>query len=206
MKKIISYSLWGDKPMYTMGAIENAIQAKEIYPDWVCRFYIGKSVPDEIVKQLQSMDNTECVLMDEWGDWTAMFWRFYPASDDDVNVCVIRDCDSRLSIREKMAVDEWLKSDKGVHIMRDHPHHTAPIMGGMWGVKIGVLKNMVSMIKNYFKGDFWQVDQNFLGECVYPLIKGDSMVHDEFFEKKPFPMRRDGNKFVGEKIYIYENR
>ena len=34
-----------------------------------------------------------------------------------------RDCDSRLNKREKLAVDELLKSDKNFHIMRDHPWH-----------------------------------------------------------------------------------
>jgi len=37
MKKIISFSLWGDNPIYTQGAIRNAELAKEVYPDWVCR-------------------------------------------------------------------------------------------------------------------------------------------------------------------------
>jgi len=34
-KKIISFSLWGDKPMYTIGAIKNAKLAEEIYPGWI---------------------------------------------------------------------------------------------------------------------------------------------------------------------------
>ena len=38
MKKIIAFSLWGDQPKYTVGAIKNADLAKEIYPDWTCRF------------------------------------------------------------------------------------------------------------------------------------------------------------------------
>ena len=58
MKKIISFSLWGDNPKYTIGAIKNAEIAKEIYPDWICRFYLGKSTPIEIVKDLYGRDNT----------------------------------------------------------------------------------------------------------------------------------------------------
>jgi hypothetical protein len=50
MKKIISYSLWGDLPLYTVGAISNAKQAKEIYPGWICRFYIHEpTVPQWVV-------------------------------------------------------------------------------------------------------------------------------------------------------------
>ena len=52
MKKLICYSLWGDDPKYTIGAIKNAEQIKEIYPGWIARFYCGTSVPQDIVLQL----------------------------------------------------------------------------------------------------------------------------------------------------------
>ncbi len=32
--KYVSYSLWGDNPIYGVGAIKNMHQVKEIYPDW----------------------------------------------------------------------------------------------------------------------------------------------------------------------------
>lgn len=202
MKKIISFSLWGDNPIYTQGAIRNAELAKEIYPDWVCRYYVGKSTPTDIVVKLQNFDNTEVIVMDNDGDWTGMFWRFYPASEDDVDVMISRDCDSRLNAREKEAVDEWLSSDKGFHIMRDHPSHGTEILGGMWGSKKGVIINMKELIDEYGKGDFWQVDQNFLREKIYPIIRLDSIVHDEYHNyntnKKKFPNERMNKEFVGD--------
>ena len=202
MKKIISFSLWGDNPKYTIGAIENAKLAKEIYPDWVCRYYVGTSTPDNIWDVLDGMDNTELIDMGVDGDWTGMFWRFYPASEDDVDVFIVRDTDSRLSQREKSAVDEWLKSDKGLHIMRDHPYHTSLIMGGMWGMKKGTFPKMKELIEIYKGGSFWQVDQNFLNKFVYPVCKNTSYVHDEFFNledwKKQFPTERKNKEFVGD--------
>jgi hypothetical protein len=198
MKKIISFSLWGDNPIYTIGAIRNAELSKEIYPDWICRYYIGKSTPKVIIDKLNSFDNTEVIEMKFDGDWTGMFWRFYAAGDEDVDVVIVRDCDSRVNIREKEAVDEWLNSDKGFHIMRDHPYHTTEILGGMWGSKKGVLSNIKNLIDAYVKGNFWQVDQNFLKEQIYPQIKNNCLVHDEFFEKKPFPSKRQKNLFVGQ--------
>ena len=158
MKKIISFSLWGDNPVYTQGAIRNAELAKEIYPDWVCRYYIGKSTPNDIVVKLQNFDNTEVIVMDSDGDWTGMFWRFYPASEGDVDVMISRDCDSRLNNRERDAVNEWLSSDKGFHIMRDHPWHKTSILGGMWGSRKGIVNEMKTLIDSYVKGNFWQVD------------------------------------------------
>ena len=50
--------------------------------------------------------------------------------------------------------------------MRDHPQHATEILGGMWGVRNNLLPNMVGMINDYVKGDFWQVDQNFLREIM----------------------------------------
>jgi hypothetical protein len=200
MKKVISFSLWGDNPKYTIGAIENAEQSKTIYPDWICRFYCGKSVPLDIIEKLKSYNNVEVIEMDEDGDWNGMFWRFYACEDADVMIS--RDTDSRLSVREKLAVDEWLESDKDFHIMRDHPYHNALILGGMWGARNGVLKNIISIINQYNKGNFWQVDQNFLREKIYPIIKDNSFIHDEFMKfenwSKSFPSERKNKEFVGD--------
>ena len=203
MKKVISFCLWGTNPRYTIGALKNADLAEEIYPDWVCRYYVGKSVPLNIIDQLILKNNTELVIMNEEGDWRGMFWRFYPASDDTVDVMISRDTDSRLSLREKAAVDEWLSSDKEFHIMRDFPGHDAPIMGGMWGVRGDLLRDMVRQINSYSKGDFWQVDQNFLRAVIYPQIRDRAIVHDEFFEMKPFPTARPpGTDNKGEPMHF----
>lgn len=195
--KVISFSIWGDNPTYTIGAVKNADLAKQLYPDWKCWFYVGTSCPKEIVKQLKARDNCLVIPMEDEGDWTGMFWRFLPASDPSVEVMLSRDTDSRLNQREKEAVEEWLSSDKSFHIMRDHPYHATAILGGMWGCKYPALKDMDKLMSNYSKGDFWQVDQNFLRDVVYHKVKDDCMVHDEFFEKKPFPSARSDKNFVG---------
>lgn len=208
MKKIISFSLWGDNPKYTIGAIKNAQLALKIYPDWVCRFYCAYSVPLEIIDGLKRFKNVEVVEMDDKGNWEGMFWRFFACEDSDIMLS--RDTDSRLSMREKLAVDEWLKSDKSFHIMRDHPHHKIEILGGMWGCKNGILKDIRNLIKEYKKGDYWQIDQEFLKDVVYNRIKNDVFVHDEFFnyetDSKKFPCVRQNYEFVGDVFDENENR
>ena len=208
MKKIISFSLWGTNPIYNIGAIRNAELAKLIYPDWTCRFYCGQSVPNSIINELKKFKNVEIVLMEEDGDWTGMFWRFYACEDSDIMIS--RDTDSRLSEREKLAVDEWISSDKDFHIMRDHPYHTTEILGGMWGVRNGLLKNMKQLINDYTKGDFWQVDQNFLREKIYPLVVNNSFTHDTYFNyntnSKQFPSKSINKEFVGDVFDENENR
>ena len=195
--KVISFSLWGDNPIYTVGAIRNAELAETIYPDWQCWFYVGTSVPSSVVNDLEARDNCVVMKREEEGDWSGMFWRFLPASNPLVDVMISRDCDSRLNLREKEAVDAWLESDKSFHIMRDHPYHTTEILGGMWGVKHPKLKNLNLLMAEYQGGEFWQVDQNFLKEIVYDKVREDSLVHDEFFENRPFPSKREGKEFVG---------
>jgi len=195
--KVISFSLWGDNPVYTVGAIRNAELAETIYPDWQCWFYVGSSVPEEILSDLENRSNCTVIRMEEEGNWSGMFWRFYPASLSEVEVMISRDTDSRLNKREKAAVDEWIESDKGFHIMRDHPWHNTEILGGMWGAKRGVIPSMSTMCVEYVKGEFWQVDQNFLREEVWPLVGENFLVHDEFFSNKPFPTKREGKEFVG---------
>ena len=203
-KKIISYSLWGTDTRYTLGAIKNAELASQVYPDWVCRFHVGKDTPVDIVDKLKVMKNTEVFQRSEECNWTGMFWRFEDASDPTVDIMICRDVDSRLTRREKNAVDQWLDSDKDFHIMRDHPYHATHILGGMWGVRGKLLAEMTTYIKNYVKGDFWQVDQNFLREVVYPLVQNHSFVHDEFFGNyfdkvtHSYPNKRDEKHFIGQ--------
>ena len=198
MTKIIAFSLWGDDPKYTVGAVKNAKLAKEIYPGWQCHFYIGDGVPSSIIEQL--MEEEAVVIMTKGGGWNATFWRFYSADSNDLFIS--RDTDSRLNLREKAAVDEWLASDKDFHIMRDHPYHQTEILAGMWGCRNGILKGVKDMIHDYDMREYdgvYQNDQNFLREIIYPMIKDRAIVHDEYFERKPFPTRRMNEQdFVGQ--------
>ncbi len=47
-----------------------------------------------------------------------MMWRWFPISDDFVDIFSSRDSDSTLIQREKDSVDVWLKSNNLFHIMR----------------------------------------------------------------------------------------
>jgi hypothetical protein len=209
MTKIIAFSLWGKDSKYTIGAVRNAELAKDIYPGWICRFYTGDDVSEDIEKQL--LDNGAEVCKMDGSSWNGMFWRFLAADGNDIMIS--RDTDSRLGTREKAAVDEWLASDKDFHIMRDHPYHGTEILGGMWGCRNGILNGIQEMIHDYDKGEFdnkWQVDQNFLREEIYPLVLHKAMVHDEYFNdpttRQPFPTSRiNAQDFVGQVYDEFDN-
>lgn len=203
--KLITFSLWGIDPKYLIGAIENARLAALIYPGWTCRFYVGQSVPFPILYELNLLDNVQIVEKPALGDWRGMFWRFEPAGEKDVEVMISRDTDSRLNSREKAAVDEWIASDKGFHIMRDHPHHKFPVLGGMWGAKKGVLPDIKELIGEFAQEDKYGTDYEFFAQAVIPRIANNVMVHDEFFDGQPFPLKREGLEFVGEVFDEYNN-
>jgi hypothetical protein len=179
MKKIISFSLWGSVKNYTIGAIRNAELAPKIYPDWVCRFYVDPaSVPGEVLNTLVNL-GCEVAPMSA-GNFTATLWRFLPASDSDVALMLSRDTDSRLTERERIAVEEWLASGKSFHIIRDHPDHQYRIMAGMWGCRCANLRDMKDLIEKAVLEDRRQVDQDFLLKHVYPRVRDDCFIHDEF--------------------------
>ncbi len=130
MNKIISFSLYGNKPNFQVGAIVNTIEAKRIYPTWRCRFYTTDN--NTICEQLEYL-GAEIVRMDDWPDGN-MFWRFLAV--DDADICICRDADSVVNEREMGAVKEWLESDYQWHGMHDHRSHgRISLMGGMWGYR-----------------------------------------------------------------------
>ena len=204
MKNVISFSLWGDNMMYWKGALENIELAKLFYPGFICRFYIDQSAKSELIQSIQG-ENVEVVLVDSKDSFHGMFWRFWASEDPEVDIFLSRDTDSRISQREIYAVMEWANSDKDFHIMRDHPYHTVPILGGMWGSRNGIMKKVGLMDKIEEWNQFYRkgIDQDFLGEKIYPLVKDTSFEHSEFGlnfggQTHPFPTQRENYEFVGE--------
>lgn len=204
MKNVIAYSLWGDHPMYWIGALRNIEQVKEFFPNWICRFYIDDSCDKKLIETIKG-DNVEVILVNSKDSFHGMFWRFWASEDPEVDGFLSRDCDSRFSNREIYAIREWIQSDKDFHIMRDHPYHAVPILGGMWGCRNGLMKKigLSKMIEDWGQFQRKGIDQDFLGECVYPLVKDLSMEHSEFNlnyggETRPFPTIRNNYEFVGD--------
>jgi hypothetical protein len=199
--KIISFSLWGNDPKYNIGAIKNSELANIYYPDWICRFYVAQNTPKETIRILKLKKNTEVIETNEIGNWKFTLKRFIPFSEQNVDLFISRDCDSRISAREFYAVNEWANSDKKFHIMKDHPFHgNFPILAGMFGAKKGIVNDINQLIneyKNQNLNEEYHFDQIFLLKYIWPKIKDDLIIHDEFFNKKLFPTIRINNEFVG---------
>jgi hypothetical protein len=202
----ISFSLWGNDPMYCVGAIRNAELIGKIYPGWMMVVYADRTVPSEVTEKLAKIG----VTLRKPPCSNGMFWRFFIADDPKVERFLVRDADSRLNIREAGAVKEWIESGKAVHIIADHPGHTPPIGGGLWGAVRGAVPNMSKLIEacEYSKMEskretVYNTDQRFLGDVIWPLVKNNCLIHDLCYHRtrrgaRPFPAKFSDERFVGE--------
>jgi len=190
MKKIISFSLWGNDKKYLIGALENIKLQKQLFPKWTCRFYVHNEVPKEY--KIKLMETEGCEVVQKTGDLGShmdkpgMFWRFEVLKDKDVERFIARDVDSRLSLRDRSCVLDWIASKKEFHIIRDHAMHGTRIMGGMWGATQNFINriNYDELIDKFSKLEYknmYATDQEFLGRMIYPLLFAyDVCIHDNF--------------------------
>jgi protein O-GlcNAc transferase len=210
MKKIISYSLWGDDPKYLYGALSNIKNQSLFYPTWICRFYVHEDVPEDFIATLQQ-NNIEIVMksgpIGEAMNKPGMFWRFEVMKDLDVERFIVRDADSRLTQREKNCVLDWKHSGKNFHIIRDNIHHSTKIMGGMWGATRDFCKTidydkLVEKFNKIEQDSIYGTDQDFLAQFIYPLLGKDVLIHDDWDRyqegAKKIPHLREGNNYIGQ--------
>lgn len=220
MRKVINFGLWGTDKKYTHGAILNIQLAAKYYPDYTCRFYIDNTVENKIVDRLKLLGSEVC-YPERVCESRERFYRLSVMIDDTVDRFIIRDCDSRIGAREAACVMEWERSIYSVHIMRDHPRHTAPIMGGMWGAKKGflsveILKKTLSNYTYRLSAGWRPVphigkpdgDQNYLRTEIWPHIITNHLAHVRgkklLCTDKNFPTPLKDKNFVGQ-IYNEHN-
>jgi len=214
--RIIAFSLYGDDPKYREGMKRNIRMAGEHYPGWRVVIYATLNAPDfELASRSCTPDAEFSFLGDEQGS-RGMFWRFQAAAASNADAILFRDADSDLNPREAAAVNAWLATDHLAHSMHDHRHHRLfPLHGGMWGVRGGVLPDIVQMIEAWHarasghmgvKGR-WCDDQWFLRERVYPRVEHSCLHHvcDELLANpayhwggERFPPHEPYNGFVGQ--------
>lgn len=207
MTKAICYSLFGNRDMYNQGAIENAKSFRKYYPDFEMVVCYSKDtdvlVLNELVKNGVFIKDMSDSSIDPY------FWRFLEY--DNYDICIFRDCDSRLSLRESTAVETWLNSNKKIHVMIDHPAHKVAyganqesILAGMWGIRKDTspsfdLIDMISKFHSRYPKMTYGYDQYFLKD-VYNNYKDSCFIHDFEGKYNKFEIPRENYHFIGERF------
>jgi hypothetical protein len=139
-------------------------------------------------------------------------WRFEAIDSPEVEVMMSRDTDTRIILREQLAVNEWLNSKTSFHIMRDHPCHDYSILGGMFGTrKLQQMPSWTTEMSSFVQTGDRDYDQYFLRDYIYPLIQNNSTIHASFYKREShatnFPIKYFADlRFVGEYVYHDESR
>jgi len=203
--KVISFSLFGTDPTYTGGAIANAWLAREYFPGWTCRFYVGTTAMAAAALTEAGAEVVDC--SDRPQDWSALLWRYETLTDPSIEAHLFRDCDSRLTAREAAAAAEWEASGKDFYIIRDHPEHNMPMLAGMWGATAAGARLIAPLLPAVADNDNRFVDQLWLRDHIYPVARDRALIHDEFRTlpgetpqpiAAPRPLTASGYEFIGQ--------
>jgi hypothetical protein len=167
--KVFSFCLFGTEPNYYEGLLENIKIIKEFYPDFTIFVYAGVRDPSWVLEGVTVIETGKEGLVN-------VLHRFLPLCEADVGF--VRDTDSRIGIRDRWCIDQFLKSSYDYHIIRDHKWHKSPIMAGMFGWKKPFQFEFPRDISTWYG-----YEEVFLSETVYPSIKTRTLVHTNIHGK-----------------------
>jgi hypothetical protein len=182
MVKVISYCIYGTKAKYCLGLVKNCELIQEQLPDYEVWIYGGKDVPFTYVDTYKKFPKVRYIPVDLVGG-EMMCYRFFPIDDPEVEICHVRDADSRVTERDVAVIRLFEESDKLFHIIREHFWHKRRITGGIWGIKKGCLIDKVEnlykiwIIKNEYIRGVYDSDQLFLEQVIYPLVVDRALIH-----------------------------
>jgi len=191
-KRVISFSLWGNDEAYINGAVRNLLLADDIYRGWEIWVYHDSTVNDNTLGLLSSLGAKLVSQADGQSEQHKLCWRFQVADHQEVGYFLVRDIDSVFSVRERLAVEEWLESGLWFHTINDWWTHTDLVLSGMWGGVAGVLPNVWNAATRYSSLALAtpNSDQWFLRDVVWPYIKQSCCIHDRFYRRelaRPIP-------------------
>ena len=120
--KVFSLCLYGTEPNYYTGLLENIAIIKEHYPEFTIVVHKGFCDPTWVIPE-----GVEVNITNREGAINALL-RYLSLCTAEVGF--VRDTDSRITARDRWCIDEFLKSDKSYHSIRDHYWHQSKLMAG----------------------------------------------------------------------------
>jgi hypothetical protein len=210
--KVFCFCIYGTKPKYTLGLLENIKIIQTKLKDFDTIIYYSTDLPSSIIEQYQSFENVYIIpfLFNQF----PIMNRFcsFEMFKDNYNYIFLRDADSRISDRDIYCINKFIESNKSFHTIRDHYYHQRKIMAGMCGINVSKLKllNFLKQIESFVekKTDYYGIDEEFLETILYPIVKDDLLIHTNIVGFKGetiltiTPTQIDDYDFVGN-VYEY---
>jgi hypothetical protein len=186
MRFIFSYVLFGDNEKYLWPLIENISTLEKRYGFQIVIVIYCIGIPHYWYEKLNKYQSVELRCRNDLIEVPAtlkMLQRYMILNDEtDNQTCfVFRDSDSLVSKRELEIIEHWSHTEFDFSVIRDHPHHIMPIMGGLLsckgkGVKLfaKILRRTEENISNFNEYGF---DQVFLDKYLYAQQKENFLIY-----------------------------
>lgn len=187
MVQVFSFCLYGpENPYYYRGMLENLELIRKHFPDWKVYIYLGNDVPEHTRERLASYP---FVVLRETGITgpKTMVHRFFAIDEDEVDLMLVRDADSRVHWKDRWAIREFLRHTQYVgHAIRDNVVHKIELCGGLWGMRKIPGVSLRALHEDYVVNDVADpirprlngYDQDFLKLYVYPhLVAHGLLIH-----------------------------
>lgn len=203
MKPIVSFTLFGNNMKYYVGAIKNAEDIKKMLPDWEMRLYYNSNfILNEYLDTLNDLGVNLVDVKDiKLGGLDSLsypyFWRFLSFLEDTPSI--VRDLDSRFSLREIKYINNWIDSGSDYFIIRDHPWHS-PVPSGLFGIKRKI-NSFELYLNEFIKTNelVWGADQTILHLYMLNIDKKD-IYYCGYDSVENYIPRDDKNFFIGMQI------
>jgi hypothetical protein len=179
--KVISFCIYGTNNKYCKGLDENLKLMQLNLSDFNAFIYVGDKVSQDWINQYETYSFVKLFYTDRIGH-DNMINRFYAIDEENVDVAIIRDADSRLHERDIWCIRHFIESNYLFHTIRDHPEHRTLILGGLWGIKKNLLNQKMSDLylqfnSNNLSFNIVQHDQYFLRDIIYPLVNKNMIIY-----------------------------
>lgn len=161
MKKVISFSLFGERLYYRQYLPAIIRSCLVLFPGWEIRVYHDETIFRHYYgSALISLYRKGIINLIYMGKSNAMaksmLWRLAPLWDENVELFLCRDLDYIPTLRERFLIEEFIQSKASVHTISDHDAHGIELMGGMIGFKNKNIKDLIGF--NSFNNFFEHLD------------------------------------------------
>ena len=209
---VISMALVGGNANNSFGVIRNILLQPVYFPNWTVRVYLVNPeqvqtyyppVPPNVHSKLKSLPVQLVHVNSDRTKMDPSLWPLFAIDDPSVDYVLVRKASGRLSERDALVVTDWLKSDKALHVVKDHPSHSnSSIVPGLWGIKTKPVWSQLQFHSSPLSTSASGGDEyHFLNNILWPKLRDKALVHNSVYcsnDTMPFPIRRTPGEYLGQ--------